>query len=61
VLPLDLFDGHDLPETFSFENDFVVPRLASLGFEVVESAGSFIDIGVPEDYRRAQTELRRWA
>ena len=61
VLPRTLFDGHDLPEAFSFENDFVVPRLRSLEFQVVESAGSFIDIGVPEDYRRAQIELRRWA
>jgi D-glycero-alpha-D-manno-heptose 1-phosphate guanylyltransferase len=61
VLPRSLFDGHALPETFSFEADFVVPRLATLGFEVVESAGSFIDIGVPEDYQRAQTELQRWA
>lgn len=45
---------HGLPERFSIETDFLVPqvsRLCPLAFEV---HGDFIDIGVPEDYERAQ-------
>lgn len=61
VLPRGLLEGLGLPAAFSFENDVLVPRLAALGIEVFESAGDFIDIGIPEDYTRAQTVLRRWA
>jgi D-glycero-alpha-D-manno-heptose 1-phosphate guanylyltransferase len=57
VLPTALFDGFDLPEVFSFENDFLVPHVETLGIEVFMARGRFIDIGIPEDYRRAQTEL----
>jgi D-glycero-alpha-D-manno-heptose 1-phosphate guanylyltransferase len=60
LLPRGLFEGSGLPAAFSFESGFVVPRLASQPFEVFFCEGPFIDIGVPEDYRRAQTELPRW-
>jgi D-glycero-alpha-D-manno-heptose 1-phosphate guanylyltransferase len=39
---------------FSFENDFLVPRVAELRPLAWRCAGAFIDIGVPEDYARAQ-------
>ncbi len=45
------------PGPFSFEKDFLEPRIAALKPLAVETDGYFIDIGVPEDYRRAQTEL----
>jgi D-glycero-alpha-D-manno-heptose 1-phosphate guanylyltransferase len=61
VLPRGLLADPALPEAFSFEADFLVPRLASLQMAVFASQGSFIDIGVPEDYARAQTELLRFA
>lgn len=53
----DLFNEFDLPRIFSFENDFLRPNLVSLTPEAFITEGYFIDIGVPEDYFRAQTEL----
>lgn len=62
VLPTAIFDAHPgLPAQFSFEADFLAPQAAALGFEVFVTQGLFIDIGVPEDYRRAQTELASYA
>ncbi len=46
-----------LPERFSFENDFLAPRAPALRPLAFETAGYFIDIGVPEDFLRAQREL----
>lgn len=45
-----------LPETsaFSFETDVLLPRAASEGLAACVDTADFIDIGVPEDYRRAQ-------
>jgi D-glycero-alpha-D-manno-heptose 1-phosphate guanylyltransferase len=57
LLPRTLFDGLELPEAFSFENDFLLPQLARRPIEVLEVRGRFIDIGVPEDYTLAQTLL----
>jgi D-glycero-alpha-D-manno-heptose 1-phosphate guanylyltransferase len=61
VLPCALFDGYALPAAFSFESDFLMPQLRQLGVLVLKSQGLFIDIGVPEDYERAQTLLQPWA
>jgi D-glycero-alpha-D-manno-heptose 1-phosphate guanylyltransferase len=47
----------DLPERFSFEKEFLEPRVAALRPLAFETQGYFIDIGVPEDYRRAEREL----
>ncbi len=47
----------DLPAHFSFERDFLVPRVAQLRPAAFEVLGFFLDIGVPEDYDRAQTAL----
>ena len=55
------FDGYGLPATFSIENDFFAPHAARLGLRGYVSHGHFIDIGLPEDYDRAQTELPLWA
>lgn len=51
-----IFDG--LPEKFSFETAVFEPQ-CKLGklFGVVQN-GYFIDIGIPEDYHRAEIELR---
>ncbi len=50
----NVFDG-DYPERFSFEKDVLEP----LSFRTVCAPfdGYFIDIGVPQDYFRAQTEI----
>jgi D-glycero-alpha-D-manno-heptose 1-phosphate guanylyltransferase len=57
LLPTRLLEGCTLPDPFSFESDFLVPNVERLHFGVFMSRGPFIDIGVPEDYLRAQTEL----
>jgi D-glycero-alpha-D-manno-heptose 1-phosphate guanylyltransferase len=57
VLPRDLLDAYPLGTPFSLEADFLAGAVARRRFEVFESRGLFIDIGVPEDYTRAQTLL----
>ena len=42
------------PEKFSLENDCFPQLLEAGGIYALESRGYFIDIGVPEDYYRAQ-------
>ncbi len=46
---------------FSLERDVMEREFESRRFVAVESDGYFIDIGVPEEYARAQTELPRVA
>jgi D-glycero-alpha-D-manno-heptose 1-phosphate guanylyltransferase len=46
-----------LPEKFSFETDFLGPELARLAPAAYEVNGFFLDIGVPEDLDRAQSDL----
>jgi len=44
----------DLPEAFSFERDILEAKLGELRPLAYPTRGRFIDIGVPEDYARAQ-------
>jgi len=46
-----------LPEVFSFEQDFLAVQYAEMKMYGYVSDTYFIDIGIPEDYERAQTEL----
>jgi hypothetical protein len=39
------------------ETDFFYPKVAALKPCYVTTDGYFLDIGVPEDYERAQTEI----
>ena len=50
----------ELPERFSFEKAFLAPRIAEIAPAAFEVTGYFLDIGVPEDFDRAQTELLRF-
>ena len=59
VLQPDIFAHYLLPDAFSFERDFLArftPHLRPACYQDVEY---FIDIGVPEDYARAQHEIPR--
>lgn len=47
----------ELGERFSFEEDFLTPQIASLKPAAFQVNGFFLDIGMPEDYDRAQREL----
>lgn len=49
--------GQKLPEKFSFEKELMQPLAGQNGFYGVTSDGYFIDIGIPEDYYRAQREF----
>lgn len=44
-------------ESFSFERDFLARFVSSLRPYAYRSSGYFIDIGIPDDYARAQHEL----
>lgn len=46
-----------LNEPFSLEADFLAQAVQQLPVNVFVTSGHFIDIGVPEDYQRAQIEL----
>lgn len=46
-----------LPEKFSFETDFLQQFYNEGTIFGIPQEGYFIDIGIPEDYQRAQTEL----
>lgn len=45
------------PERFSFERDFLPEAVSRLEVRAHVTPAWFIDIGIPEDYDRAQTEL----
>jgi D-glycero-alpha-D-manno-heptose 1-phosphate guanylyltransferase len=60
VVPKDLEWPARLPEKFSFEIDVLVPEVGRFNPAAYESGGFFLDIGVPEDLERAQTELMRY-
>jgi D-glycero-alpha-D-manno-heptose 1-phosphate guanylyltransferase len=56
LIPTNIFAGASLPDAFSFEQDFL-GRSPPMSFRSYVSNGQFIDIGVPEDFHRAQLEL----
>ncbi|WP_206810458.1 nucleotidyltransferase family protein [Paradesulfitobacterium ferrireducens] len=56
VLQRNLFKRFQLPQKFGFE-DFLMNYVNELALAAVVSDAYFIDIGVPEDYRKAQNEL----
>ena len=45
-------------EKFSFEKDILETYVNILPFYAFQSDGYFIDIGIPEDYQKAQEELK---
>lgn len=57
VINPSLFDGYNMPEEFSFEGDFCTPYIPEIHPPFVKADSYFIDIGIPEDYARAQDEL----
>lgn len=61
LLNKTLFDGYALSETFSFEQDFLQKHRPQINPAAFRADAYFIDIGIPEDYLRAQSELPRFA
>ena len=57
VLNRDLFTDFSMPVRFSFEQDLVEPNIDGIRPRAFKSDAYFIDIGIPEDYQRAQQEF----
>lgn len=57
VLARDALEKFPPNQPFSIETDYLVPEVISATVEVFVTEGMFIDIGIPEDYARAQTLL----
>ena len=57
VIHPDLFSSFSLPESFSFERDFLFPNASAIKPEAYVVDEYFIDIGVPADYQRAGREF----
>lgn len=57
VLATDALARFPLHQPFSIETDFLAAEVTSATVEAFVTEGIFIDIGIPEDYTRAQTLL----
>jgi D-glycero-alpha-D-manno-heptose 1-phosphate guanylyltransferase len=57
ILNIPAFLNAFLPEKFSFETDYLQKYYSHNKIFGVVNDGYFIDIGIPEDYYKAQTEL----
>lgn len=55
VINRNVLDG--FPEKFSLEKDFFEPQVSAGQLAAFPTSGYFIDIGVPEDYHRAQIDF----
>lgn len=53
----EVFQKPDLPQKFSFETDIMEKGIAQWNMQALVSKSYFIDIGIPEDYQKAQKEL----
>ena len=54
------FRKFDLPEVFSLEKDFFGPQVKEGYFSGQVFDNYFLDIGIPEDYQRAQDEFGKF-
>lgn len=58
-LPKNIFDSYDLPKKFSMEKDFFEKYIKKLNIKAFLSEDYFIDIGIPEDYQKAQYDFQK--
>ncbi len=59
LLNRQAFLKRSFPQKFSFEKDYLEKFYTEGAFFGCAQDGYFIDIGIPEDYNRAQTDLQR--
>ena len=57
ALQADALREFPLYQPFSLETDYFVPKILRETVEIFITKGMFIDIGIPEDYLKAQTLL----
>ncbi len=60
VMSKHVFESENIiqKEKFSFEKDILEANVGISPFYAFQSNGYFIDIGIPQDYQKAQTELK---
>lgn len=59
LLNKEKFLNHSLPQKFSFEKDYLENFCMEGKFYGSVQENYFIDIGIPEDYQKAQADLQR--
>ncbi|BDU51405.1 nucleotidyltransferase family protein [Haliovirga abyssi] len=59
ILNKEYINSLDLPKVFSFEKDIMEKNVNKDNFIAYKSDTYFIDIGIPEDYNKAQKELEQ--
>ncbi|HTD94903.1 MAG TPA: HAD-IIIA family hydrolase [Chitinophagaceae bacterium] len=59
VLDREAFLAAGFPDKFSFETDFLQRNVSDKNIAGIQQEGYFIDIGIPEDFLRAQEEFKR--
>lgn len=57
IFNVEAFLKQDLPEKFSVEKEFFEKKIEELKFVGHASEGYFLDIGIPEDFKKAQLEI----
>lgn len=57
VLKRGQLDAFPVGTAFSLETDYLARAVAAREFDVFVTRGQFIDIGIPDDFMRAQTDL----
>lgn len=57
VFGVDELASQPLAHAFSIESDYFPEQVSARQFDCFVTDGQFIDIGIPSDYARAQTEL----
>jgi len=55
------FFDKNLPEKFSFEKDYLETFVGEGQFKSYGSDAYFIDIGIPEDYNKAQEDFKQFS
>jgi D-glycero-alpha-D-manno-heptose 1-phosphate guanylyltransferase len=60
IVKKTVFKNYTLPEKFSLEKDFFEKYLTELKLYGCVCEGYFIDIGIPEDYKKAQDDFKNF-
>jgi D-glycero-alpha-D-manno-heptose 1-phosphate guanylyltransferase len=60
ILNRDQLINFELHKKFSFESDYLPEAISQVGFNLFIASGFFIDIGIPEDFLRAQILLKNY-
>lgn len=58
MIQRDEFLSRNLPQKFSFEKDYLETFVSENRFRSFQSNDYFIDIGIPTDYEKAQTDFK---